>query len=404
MSEESYYDILGVSKTASDSEIKKQYRELAKKYHPDKNLSLSGNEKKEYDEMFKKIGEAYEVLSNPEKRQQYDMHGKNFEEHPQFDPEDLFKHFFGENNQHEEMNIDNVLHELELSLNQLYTGVELEEEITRKTWCKTCDGTGMRDKIIENCTKCGGQKMIGKQINANTIVRMKCPSCEGSGKNNSLPKCKKCVGTGMCDEKKTVKVKIYKGFHQGKHMRFENEGNAIPNTKRRSDLIFIIKEIQDEHFTRKGEGFCDLEYKLTINFGESIVGFCHQIEHVNGETVEFCLQEPCRHNDIFIMKNFGMPNFYDAGKFGNLFIKIEVERLDLDSIKSDKKSLAKLFNVSLTTKKQTKYLPYDEYEAEIKLKENSEKMRKEYQERNMRGHQTRTHTMNSGQNVQCAQQ
>lgn len=193
-----YYDILGVSKNSTQDDIKKAYRKLAMKFHPDKHPT----EREKYEAKFKEISEAYSVLSDEEKRAGYDQFGKDFVNmeggSSGMDPRDIFKNFFGFGRGEEEES-SKVVETIQLPLEKIYKGCTVKHTYSRKIKCKGCNGTGNNDKIDRTCKKCNGKKIVTIMKQMGIMIQQyqtKCSLCNGTGGESVSPdkRCNQCVG------------------------------------------------------------------------------------------------------------------------------------------------------------------------------------------------------------------
>ena len=275
-----YYKILGVGKDSNEEEIKKKYKQLAKKYHPDLNKD-SGAEAK-----FKEISEAYAVLSDKQKRQQYDTYGKegfgqryssedifrNFDT-SQF--EDLFggsifESFFGGGRRSRNRKGRDLRVSINIEFDEAMSGVEKEIRIRKKSKCYECDGTGAEGEDMESCSGCNGSGQVRKATRTPFGSFMQvgtCSECEGQGE---IPKniCKNCDGGGSVEEAKKINVKIPAGVDNGTTLRVTGEGEF--NSKGNSGDLYIEIEVEDsEIFRREGN---DLYLNLPVSFSQVALG------------------------------------------------------------------------------------------------------------------------------------
>jgi molecular chaperone DnaJ len=324
---EDYYDILGVSKSASDSEIKKAYRKQALKYHPDKNPG-----DKEAEEKFKLAAEAYEVLSNPDKRSRYDQFG-----HQAFDGsggfggggmnmDDIFSQFgdifgsafgggfggFGGGGQRV-VKGSNLRIRVSLTLEEIANGVEKKIKVKRKVQapgttyktCPTCQGTGQVTKI------------------ANTILgRMQtsspCPSCGGSGQviDRQGPG---GDAQGMLAKEETVSVKIPAGVVDGMQLKVSGKGNAAPGNGIAGDLLVLIAEKEHDFLKREGD---NLHYDLYVSLPDAVLGASKEIETVTGK-VRIKLEPGVQSGKILRLRGKGVPSINGYGR-GDLLVHVNV--------------------------------------------------------------------------------
>lgn len=399
MSDE-YYKLLEIEKTANETEIKKQYKKMAAKWHPDKHPQ---EKKAEAEKKFKEIAEAYEILSDPEKRAIYDKFGKEGLQQNNFghdiNPMDLFKEMFGGM----QMNngVDDMVCELELTLEQIYNGCKVKKQIERASLCTLCNGFGGKDGANIECTTCNGSGHKMAQIRLGMIGQVLCNKCSGSGKNSSVKVCKKCGGNRMYNETTEIEVTIPKGVHDEYPIIVEEEGHAVlPEDVqklgiKRSKAVFIVREKPHSTFKRfilpeKGKlDYSDLIVELDISFGESIVGFNKKIQHFNKKPIEFSLIEPCRHDDTFVLKECGMPKLNDNEKYGDLFISIQVEHPNKYKLtRADKLSMCSIFKgTEIPDKKENtqQFMTLEKYKVEAKIKSDSENLKRHYEQRKANG-------------------
>lgn len=327
------YDILGVKKKSTDSEIRKAYRKLAVKYHPDRNKDNPDAEEK-----FKEITKAYEILGDLDKRQYYDNIGKKLKG---TDLESVFEML---NSMFERQNsIPKVVATVEMTTRELYS--EQEKTIIIKRWeqCKKCDGNGTKDCEEHLCKKCDGHGEIMKGAtvdgnNGNADFKTKlCKKCKGRGIDPSVKLCKKCNGDRCMEVEYKLKVTVPAGAYGGYVVTVKNKGNYIPKDERlnpkktKTDVDIHIKEMEDELFMR---GFilenatksspADLAYDITVTFSEALCGFKKEIEHLSGECFDIVNKKQVMIGDYLVYKGKGMP-VVDTDLYGNLFIRINMD-------------------------------------------------------------------------------
>lgn len=398
-----YYQVLGINNNATEDEIKQNYRSLAKKWHPDKNP----NNKEEAEKKFKEIGEAYAILSDPEKKKIYDKYGVDGlkgsdggHDFGGFNPFEMFQQMMGgmmgNNN-----GVDDLITHIEVDLETLYSGATIEQEIKRFSVCDKCNGVGGKNGVDITCKKCKGQGRVLGQLRPGMFTQIPCKDCNASGVANSADKCKKCDGKKFAKETTTVQVTIPKGAFMKFPIVIENEGHAIPPNEVekdgpvRSNLVFVIVEKQHDVFKR---GFVipekrkidqsDLLIEFEIPFIDSLIGFTKEIKHLDGRVLNFKYDEPCRHDDIVVVMKEGMPDLHNPNKKGDLFVKITVEHpKSIALTQSGKQQLNKL----LTGKDKMKQLKnldnvvplvsFDKYKLDAKIQATSDSLREEYQNR-----------------------
>jgi len=360
MEEKSYYDILELQNDASIDMIKKAYKKLAQKWHPDKNP----NNKDEAEKKFKEIGEAYEVLSNDEKRKQYDRFGKNgldgFDEDNNINPHDvlssLFNHLFTGNGLHEVSDSDEndieTEYTIELTLEQTYEGCHIKKEIERTSLCEKCMGTGTKNGDINYCKKCKGKGKFMFVIGMNIIKPMDCNNCNGKGTIiNNKNKCDCCNGERTIKEIEDIGIDVPKGVFSGYEIKVEEEGDYNNNLNKRSDIIFTIKEkphsLYERHVIEEKDeiDISDLKTCITISLGDSLVGFNKKIPHVSGKNLSIHHPNPSKNGDCIVFKNYGMPKINGKkDEHGDLFIFINVEIEDINLTDEEKEIIGKIFN------------------------------------------------------------
>jgi molecular chaperone DnaJ len=337
-SKRDYYEVLGVSKNASKDEIKDAYRKLAMQYHPDRNKSPDAEEK------FKEISEAYAVLSDDEKRGQYDQLG-----HAGFDqrytPEDIFRGadfesvfrdlgfglnlgdlfsvFFGGRDFGERVSRGRDLeYDLEITLEEAARGAQKEIEVARTEKCDVCGGSGAAPNTSPRvCPKCGG---TGRVQNVNrsafgTFVRVvPCPTCRGRGKIIGIP-CPKCRGTGLTRRERTITVKVPSGIDEGFQLRLEGEGETPGDGGFPGDLYVLIHVAPHQYFRRRED---DLLYRLAVSFPQAALGTEVSVPTIDGRT-SIKIRAGTQPGEIIKLKGKGMPRLRGYGK-GDLLIRVDV--------------------------------------------------------------------------------
>ncbi|QKF93745.1 DnaJ chaperone protein [Fadolivirus algeromassiliense] len=381
--EESYYDILGVSKNATIEEIKLKRKELSKKYHPDK---LPAEKREQGTERFKKITEAYEVLSDPEKRNIYDQHGKEgLKAHADgfnfngggFDPTEIFGDIFGKRKQ-QSVRVPPIQIRVNVTLEDVFTGKDFIQEIERFSVCNICDNTGFEDKGKHDCTVCKGSgfKMEMRQIGPGMIQQFQrpCNNCEGSGKDNKFPKCNKCNGKGLVEEKVKLSFKVEQGMCKGDIIEIKNEGHElpkdVPGLYRRGDVMFVVNEIPHETFKR-GVVYdgkmnpANIAIEVELQLHEALCGFVRSFKYLDGTQMYIDNYDIVKDGDVKIIKNKGLPQKNRTYLSGDLFVKFKVTYPE--NIADNTKS--KLFEL-LTGKKYNSStvhkLPSDAYTVDMK--------------------------------------
>jgi DnaJ-class molecular chaperone len=328
-----YYDILGITKDASEEDIKKAYRKMAVKWHPDKNP----NNKKESEEKFKVISEAFTVLSDPSKKDIYDKYGDDgLKQHENGmggqSAEDIFSMFFGNgnpfgqefhrsNSHNQETKSKPKVVEIPLNLKDIYFGTKKKITLKLDRNCNICNGDGGSEPRI--CTECNGNgvKIINKMIGPNMIQRFTetCKKCNGSKKTFER-KCDKCNGKKTKQIEEQFIITIDAGVENDDTVIYENKGNQYPN-ELIGDIIFIIKENMHNTFKRIGN---DLIYNHTVTLGDSLVGCNIKIDHINGEKIVITEDNFIKDNSYSVIKDKGM-KMKGNYNYGSLYIIYTIE-------------------------------------------------------------------------------
>lgn len=333
-----YYEVLGVSKGASDSEIKSAYRKLAKKYHPDTN---SGNPDAEA--KFKEASEAYAVLSDSEKRRQYDQFGHAaFEgggaggaggfDFSGMDMGDIFGDFFGEffgggrsraqNNG--PMRGQNLRTSVRITFEEACFGVDKEIDITLKEECTSCHGTGAKAGTSpETCSKCGGKgQVVFTQQSLFGMVRnvQSCPDCRGTGKIIK-DKCPDCNGSGYVSKRKTISVSIPAGIDNGQCVRIREKGEPGVNGGGRGDLLVEVIVARHPIFQRQDR---DIYSTSSITYAQAALGGEVRIKTIDGDVMYKV--EPGTQNDTRVrLRNKGVPSLRNKQMRGDHYVTLVVE-------------------------------------------------------------------------------
>jgi DnaJ-related protein SCJ1 len=321
-----YYAILGVSKNASIREIKKAYRELSLKWHPDKN---KGNP--EAEEKFVEISNAYEVLSDEDKRRKYDQFGeeglKDGGKTHFTSPFDIFRNFgFGGPQQEQQENKGpSVLIPLEVTLKDLYLGKEIRVAHKKQILCPKCRGSGAkRAEDVTICPKCKGSGTIlfTQQLGPGFVTQTQrpCDKCGGKGKivKSTCPYCSgKKVSVG--DDSFTILVE--RGMPDGHEIVFEQEGDEEPDVTP-GDVIFKLVTISDSKHIRNGN---DLSIKFKISLLEALIGFKKFFYHFDGHEVLISKSDITKPGEIIKIPEEGMPFHNDPSRTGDLYVQFEIE-------------------------------------------------------------------------------
>ncbi|KAK0055780.1 dnaJ subfamily A member 1 [Biomphalaria pfeifferi] len=328
--ETGYYDILEVKPTATDAELKKAYRKLALKYHPDKNPDAG--------DKFKQISMAYEVLSDPKKREIYDKGGEEaikggasgagFDFHS---PMDIFDLFFGGGGrrgpQRGPRKGKDVIHQMKVSLEDLYQGATRKLALQKNVICSKCEGIGGKEGSVQKCTNCRGTGMQVRiqQLGPGMVQQIQsvCAECRGEGEViDPKHRCKNCNGKKITKERKILEVPIDKGMRDNQQIRFSGEGDQEPNLEP-GDIVIVLDEQEHERFRRRGN---DLIMTMQLELVEALCGFQKTVQTLDGRTLVITNLpgEVVKHQDVKCVMGEGMPIYRDPFVKGRLIIQFTV--------------------------------------------------------------------------------
>ncbi|MCD6531821.1 J domain-containing protein, partial [bacterium] len=336
------YEVLGVSRDATLDEIKSAYRRLAMKYHPDRNP-----DDPEAEEKFKQIAEAYEILSDPKKREMYDRGG--FRDVGDFfggrgfsydDAMSIFEQIFGDLGDFFGGGFDvhtrrtsrtrsyaqpgeSLRVFLDLRLDEIYRGTEKTITVSRYDTCPECGGRGYPPgEGLRTCPQCGGKGVItqvGRSIFGTVQRVVTCPTCGGTGQVPSKI-CKRCGGTGRVRRSEKIRVKIPAGIEDGQILRVPGKGNAGIGGGPPGDLLIVVQEIPHPKFARKG---ADLYTSYPIKVSTAVLGGTRTFKHIDGEEFEINIPPSTQFGDILVLRGKGMP-IPGTSRRGNLIIQFLV--------------------------------------------------------------------------------
>jgi len=331
MSKKDYYEILGASKDNSVEEIKKIYKKLALKFHPD---MAPEDKKEEYGEKFKEISEAYAVLSDPEKRSQYDSFGHNsFDQ--RYSQEDIFRGadfssileelfgrgFGGFSNQSRQRSGSDLQYPLTISFEESVSGVDKEIEFKKNVTCRKCSGTGAKNNEVKTCEKCNGrgrQNITRKTMFGVINQEVSCDNCMGRGKIPIIH-CEECHGQGIVNERVKIKIEVPSGVDNGNVLIVEGKGEEIQDGEN-GDLHVVFRVTPHKIFHREGD---DIQMIYGINFSQAVMGDKINIPTPYGDT-KIKIPAGFVSGTIMRIKGKGMENVKGYGK-GDLYVKINIK-------------------------------------------------------------------------------
>ncbi|XP_053274437.1 dnaJ homolog subfamily A member 1 [Pleuronectes platessa] len=330
--ETGFYDTLGVKPNATPDELKRAYRKLALKYHPDKNPTEG--------EKFKQISQAYEVLSDANKREVYDRGGEKAIKEGGTggggggggggfaSPMDIFDLFFGGGSRmHRERKGKNIVHQISVTLEDLHNGATRKLNLQKNTICERCEGRGSRKGAAQMCMTCHG---TGMQVRMHQLipgmvqqVSTVCHSCQGQGQRIShKDRCKTCAGRKIMRQKKILELHIDKGMRDGQKIVFHGEGDQEPGLEP-GDIVIVLDQREHPRFTRKGE---DLTMSMELQLVEALCGFQTPVQTLDNRTLLITSHpgELIKPGDTKCVPNEGMPTYRRPFEKGRLIIHFSV--------------------------------------------------------------------------------
>lgn len=360
-----YYEVLGVSKSASDSELKSAYRKLAKKYHPDMNPG-----DKEAEAKFKEASEAYSVLSDPDKRRQYDQFGHAaFEggagggaggfDFSGMDMSDIFGDIFGDffgggrsrAQSNGPMKGQNLHHTIRITFEEACFGTEKDLDLPLQDECESCHGTGAKAGTTpETCSKCGGKgQVVFTQQSLFGMVRnvQTCPDCRGTGKI-IREKCPDCHGSGYITRKRKISVTVPAGIDNGQSIRIREKGDPGVNGGPRGDLLVEVAVSRHPIFQRQG---IDIYSSAPITFAQAALGGDVRIKTVDGE-VEYTVKPGTQTDTRIRLRGKGVPSLRNKSIRGDQYVTLVVQVPT--RMNGEQKELLKKFDEAMYGKPEEK--------------------------------------------------
>jgi len=335
MSKRDYYEVLGVSKNAGEDEIKKAYRKLAIKYHPDKNPDDKAAEDK-----FKEAAEAYEILSNAEKRQRFDQFGHagvggsaggGF---GGMNMDDIFSQFgdifggafggFGGGGAQRGRRVNrgtNLRVKVKLALKDIANGVEKKIKVNKQVSCKTCTGSGAKNGNYDTCRQCNGSGVITRvqqTILGAMQTQSACSACNGEGRI-IRDKCVTCHGDGVVREEEVISINIPAGVAEGMQLSMQGKGNAAPRGGINGDLLIVVEE--EEHPELKREGNHVL-YSLNVSFPDAALGITVEIPTIEAKA-KIKIEPGTQSGKVLRLKGKGLPDVNSYGR-GDQLVEISI--------------------------------------------------------------------------------
>lgn len=341
MAKRDYYEVLGVPKNAGADDIKKAYRKKALEFHPDKNPGDKAAEEK-----FKEAAEAYDVLSDDQKRALYDrgghaamdgmggrgggFQGMDFDDilrRAGFDTEDIFSQFFGgggarsRGRQRGEAG-SNIRIKVKMTLEEIYTGIEKKIKVKKQVSCNTCNGSGARDSSsVSTCTTCRGSGMVNRVVQTPFGAMQSattCPTCNGSGQMIKSP-CNVCKGDGRVFGEETIEVNIPAGVTGDIQLSMSGKGNAGAKGGPPGDLIISVEELPHEEFTREGQ---NIIHELFLNMADAALGASIEVPTLDGKA-RFKIAPGTQSGKVIRLREKGLPSLHGYPK-GDQLVHVNV--------------------------------------------------------------------------------
>ncbi len=350
-----YYEVLEISKNANDSEIKKSFRSLARKYHPDKNPDNPDAENK-----FKEIQEAYAILSSPEERTKYDTYGHNRPGGSPFGPggfqgvniniddlfgggfESIFGQIFGGSRSNRRNRGGDLLIRHIVPFQAVIDGLDDEIEIEALTSCTKCNGIGTKNPdATKSCPSCNGRGRIQRVERVGPFAQQvvsDCPSCNGTGTIVTNP-CDSCRGEGRHNQSKKIKFSVPRGISNGNRIKITGQGEAARGKNGVNGNLYIEIEVEDHPWFERDDS--DILMALPVNYSDLLLGTIIEIPHVDGKNLKIKIPSQSRPGDTITIHGRGLPHMRSSRGKGSVTILLKLEMPDKIT-KNIKKQLIKL--------------------------------------------------------------
>ena len=339
MAKRDYYDVLGLDRGASEDEIKKAFRSLARKYHPDKNPDDEQSEA-----MFKEVQEAYAILSNPDERRKYDRFGHNRPDGSPFGPggfqgvdiniddlfggglDGIFSTLFGGRQTRRNQRGSDLLYRHQISFQDAFTGNEAEIEIEIMSSCEECSGTGASSPAdVRECSTCEGHGRLRRMQRVGPFTQQivsDCPACNGEGKTITNP-CEKCHGEGRLNKNRKVRFTVPAGIDSGTRLRMSGYGEASRDSRAAPGHLYIeVKHDEHPWFERDG---ADLLMALPVNYSNIVLGCELEIPHVDDKPLKIKIPSGSMPGETITVKGRGFPNSRRRGQRGDVTIVLRLK-------------------------------------------------------------------------------
>ena len=356
-----YYEVLGVSKDATEAELKKVFRALARKFHPDKNPDDAESE-----QLFKEVQEAYAVLSNPEQRRQYDMFGHDSPGGSPFGPggfqgvninlddlfsggfESIFSGMFGGGRTSRGRRGNDVLLRHSISLEQVFDEAEIEISAKLSIACESCDGTGAQSpEDLQQCSTCDGQGRIMQQARVGPFVQQMvsdCPDCAGSGKT-IRKRCSSCRGSGTTLREQKLRINLPRGADDGLRLRHRGKGEPIVNG-RPGDLYIQLDIEPHAWFERDGP---DLIMALPLGYPEMMLGTQVELPHIDGKPLVIDVPVGAKPSETLLIRGRGLPHRRGRGRGDvTILLKLHVPEKFNKSMQSTLEDMRPTFGLPIS--------------------------------------------------------